>query len=158
MSIASEIQRLQGVKEDIMDTLESRGVDVPSTAKLADVPGLIPYTPSKTSQLENDSGFITEEIIKIPFVKSSEFSSKIGDFNLNVYIQKGGVVLVAGYFNVTTQFTTGSTSSWYNIFETEENDILGEYRVVNTYANISSVVDGLRKVVLDVDQTGKKFL
>ena len=41
MSIASEIQRLQGVRTNIFDAIPNKGVTVPSGAKLADCPDLI---------------------------------------------------------------------------------------------------------------------
>ena len=41
MSIASEIQRLQGVRTDIFDAITNKGVTVPSGAMLADCPSLI---------------------------------------------------------------------------------------------------------------------
>lgn len=41
MSIASEIQRLQGVRTNIFDAITNKGVTVPSGAKLADCPDLI---------------------------------------------------------------------------------------------------------------------
>ena len=41
MSIASEIQRLQGVRTDIFDAITDKGVTVPSGSKLDDVPDLI---------------------------------------------------------------------------------------------------------------------
>ena len=41
MSIASEIQRLQGVRANIFDAITNKGVSVPSGAKLADCPELI---------------------------------------------------------------------------------------------------------------------
>jgi hypothetical protein len=41
MSIASEIQRLQGVRADIFDAITSKGVSVPSGSKLSDCPDLI---------------------------------------------------------------------------------------------------------------------
>ena len=41
MSIASEIQRLQGVKSDILGAIADKGVTVPSGSMLDDCPGLI---------------------------------------------------------------------------------------------------------------------
>lgn len=41
MSIASEIERLQGVKSDILQAIADKGVEVPSGSMLADCPGLI---------------------------------------------------------------------------------------------------------------------
>lgn len=41
MSIASEIQRLQGVRTNIFDAITNKGVTVPSGSKLADCPELI---------------------------------------------------------------------------------------------------------------------
>ncbi len=41
MSIASEIERLQGVKADILQSIADKGVEVPSGSMLADCPNLI---------------------------------------------------------------------------------------------------------------------
>lgn len=119
MSIADQITRLQGVKSDILTSIESKGVDVPASSMLSDAPSLIdsistldssvitnPYSvstaypkgtlvmnngylysalddmepgewdetkwlktnvaasiPTKTSQLQNDSGYITGVLV-----------------------------------------------------------------------------------------------
>ena len=58
MSIASEIQRLQGVRTDIFDAITDKGVTVPSGAMLADCPNLI-------AAISGGGGFEADNIVNI---------------------------------------------------------------------------------------------
>lgn len=91
MSIASEIQRLQGVKTNIFDAIEEKGVTVPSGAKLADCPGLI-------AAISGGGGFETDDIVNI------------------VPINKIVVVDANGYigFDLTNYFQTRGATFYYN--------------------------------------------
>lgn len=64
MSIASEIERIQTNVTNSLDAVASYGVEVPEGANSNDLPEAInnigTKIPTKTSQLENDSGFLTE--------------------------------------------------------------------------------------------------
>ena len=85
MSIASEIQRLQGVKSNILDAIAAKGVSVPSGAKLADCPELI-------SLISGGGGFEADNIVNIvPINKMVVVDSNgyIG-FDLTNYFQTRG--------------------------------------------------------------------
>lgn len=67
MSIASEIQRLSGVRSDIFTSITNKGVDVPATATLSSCPTLIDSIPTggggPATSMINDSftasGFVS---------------------------------------------------------------------------------------------------
>jgi type 1 fimbria pilin len=67
MSIASEITRLQSVKSDILQAISDKGVSIPSSAKLADCPGLIAGITSSGGKIGVKE---TAEVIITPNVKA----------------------------------------------------------------------------------------
>jgi len=91
MSIASEIQRLQGVRTNIFDAITNKGVSVPSGAKLADCPELI-------SLISGGGGFEADNVVNI------------------VPINKIVVVDANGYigFDLTNYFQTIGATFYYN--------------------------------------------
>lgn len=91
MSIANEIQRLQGVRTNIFDAITNKGVTVPSGAKLADCPDLI-------AAITGGGGFEADNIVNI------------------VPIGKIVVVDANGYigFDLTNYFQTRGATFYYN--------------------------------------------
>ena len=86
MSIANEIQRLQGVRANIFDAITNKGVSVPSGAKLADCPELI-------SLISGGSGGVPylKNIMPTTGVKVVDENGYIGGDFLGVYYP--------GYYN-----------------------------------------------------------
>jgi uncharacterized protein (TIGR02145 family) len=91
MSIANEIQRLQGVRTNIFDAITNKGVTVPVSSKLADCPDLI-------AAISGGGGFEADNIVNI------------------VPIDKIVVVDANGYigFDLTNYFQTRGATFYYN--------------------------------------------
>lgn len=92
MSVASEIERLYGVRGDILQAIADKGVTVPSGSKLDDVPGLIAAISG------GGGGFDTDSVVNI------------------VPINKMVVVDPNGYigYDLTNYFQTRGATFYYN--------------------------------------------
>jgi uncharacterized protein (TIGR02145 family) len=136
MSIASEIQRLQGVRTNIFDAITDKGVTVPSGAKLADCPELI-------SLISGGGGgdISVDNIVNV------------------VPINKIVVVDANGYigFDLTNYFQTRGETFYYNFAILSSDDYsskgLGQ---VTFYTPASNVIGGrtYRSVIIG----GKEWL
>ena len=93
MSIASEIQRLQGVKTDIFDAITNKGVTVPTGSKLADCPGLIAAISGGGGEFTADNVVNIVPINKIVVVDANGY---IG-FDLTNYFQTRGATFYYNY-------------------------------------------------------------
>ena len=94
MSIASEITRLRGAKEDIRSAVEKRGILAADSQKLSDYPPLIesvPYAVKGTVTPEEDADIF--EIKGLGFVPQS-ISVVCGDY------EKNPVENALGYFHL----------------------------------------------------------
>lgn len=124
MSIASEIQRLQGVRTNIFDAITNKGVTVPSGAKLADCPELI----SLISGGGGGGGFDTDSIVNI------------------VPIDKIVVVDPNGYigFDLTNYFQTRGETFYYNYAILSAGDNFSDKGLgqVTFYTPASNVIGG----------------
>ena len=126
MSIASEIQRLQGVRTNIFDAITNKGVTVPSGAKLADCPELI-------SLISGGGGFEADNIVNIvPINKMVVVDSNgyIG-FDLTNFFQYRGSTYYYNYAILSTGDDFSSKGLGQVTFYTPASNNIGG-RVYNT--------------------------
>jgi len=126
MSIASEIQRLQGVRANIFNAIAAKGVSVPSGAKLADCPELI-------SLISGGGGFVEIGGIPYPVVKigsqlwiAENFKSKIGTLNIDYKLYNGNIEPYGVFYNwnSTNNLSSILPNGWRIPTESDVRDLI----------------------------------
>ena len=93
MSVATEIERLQGAKEDIKDAIEAKGVTVPSSAKIDDYADYV-------SQISGGGKFKPHVLYYLP----SASTTQIGVQNILSDLENMDTSLVENFYQTFSQF------------------------------------------------------
>lgn len=126
MSIASEIERLQGVKADILQSIANKGIEVPAGSMLADCPDLIAGI-SGGGSFESDNVVNIVPINKMAVVDSNGY---IG-FDLTNFFQYRGSTYYYNYAILSASDDFSSKGLGQVTFYTPASNNIGG-RVYNT--------------------------
>ena len=128
MSIASEIQRLYGVRADIFDAITNKGVTVPAGSKLADCPDLI-------AAISGGGGDDTLRVARIDSVRGNFIVDDNGyiGLRLNDYFPHDGGTFLDNYAVVVSGADFSSAGLGQVTFLTPGTDSIGgrTYPTVN---------------------------
>lgn len=156
MSIASEIERLQGVKSDILQAIADKGVQVPEGTALADCPDLITSIPSGGSDLD-----ISDYFTEVSSICMSNMNNSYSPMALPSSLNNDDFILTANYKvpNVSTQGTLGcmfnfnSASSYSQTvyFSCQGGSNPRSFRFGNNYTSVDFNKNAVTNISIEVE-------